>query len=234
MRPVPLGLFLALFLLSAAASARAFTDAELIDGFNRTVFGSEFPSWGSQSFRVKKYTQPVRFYVDDRVEPSRRAVVARFLRSLPQRIRGLNVALVDDPRAANFRVFIVDRADYRSVVAGEVYGRPGSSFAPGRCVVRVLSGRRGIERSYAVIVADEGEFLFRRCLVEEVLQGLGPVNDDATLAESVFNDRSRHSTFTDFDRFILNMLYDPRIRHEMTRAQADRVLPAVLADIRRR
>jgi hypothetical protein len=100
--------------------------------------------------------------------------------------------------------------------------------------VRVVSGRGGIKRSDAVIVADEGEFLFRRCLVEEVLQGLGPANDDATLSHSVFNDRSVHSTFTSFDRFILNMLYDPRVRPGMRKAEANSVLPAVLADIRAR
>ena len=62
-----------------------------------------------------------------------------------------------------------------------------------------------------MIVADEGDFLFRRCMVEEVLQGLGPVNDDRTLSQSVFNDRSPHSTFTSFDRHLVNMLYDPRV-----------------------
>ena len=55
--------------------------------------------------------------------------------------------------------------------------------APGRCVVRVVSGPGGIARADAVIVADEGETLFRRCLIEEVLQGLGPLNDDARLKQ---------------------------------------------------
>ena len=97
-------------------------------------------------------------------------------------------------------------------MAREVYGRPTSTFAPGKCLVRVVSTSAGISRSDAVIVADEGEFLFHRCMVEEILQGLGPVNDDRSLGESVFNDMSRHATFTDFDRHILNMLYHPADR----------------------
>ena len=87
-------------------------------------------------------------------------------------------------------------------MAREVYRRPTSSFAPGKCLVRVVSTSAGIIRSDAVIVADEGDFLFRRCTVEEVLQGLGPVNDDRdALGERLQrqlapHDASRASTGT--------------------------------------
>ncbi len=92
----------------------------------------------------------------------------------------------------------------------------------------------GIKRSAAVIVSDEGEFLFHRCLVEEVLQGLGPMNDDDTLIHSVFNDRSHHSRFTAFDQILLNMLYDPRIKPGMSTTQLQNILPLVARDARRR
>jgi hypothetical protein len=181
---------------------------------------------------VKKFADPVRFYIEDRSAARRGAEAAAFVRTLPNLIRGLDARLVENPRRANFRIFVLDRADYREVVANEIYDRPSSAFAPGKCLVRVVSGRSGIARADAVIVADEGDFLFRRCMTEEVLQGLGPVNDDVTLPESVFNDASRHASFTPFDRHILNMLYHPAIRAGMTRVEARRVLPAVAAEIR--
>ena len=118
-----------------------------------------------------------------------------------------------------------DRADYSAVVAKEIYNRPSSSFTPGKCLVRVVSTGAGISRSDAVIVADEGDFLFHRCMVEEILQGLGPINDDRSLSESVFNDTSRHSTFTDFDRRILTMLYHPLVEPGMTKLEVARILP---------
>jgi hypothetical protein len=226
---------IAVFLLALASPpARAFSDAALIDGFNRTVFGSEYPSWGWQSYMVKKFAGPVRFAIVDRSAARRRGEVARFVRSLPGLIRGLDATLVETEARANFRIFVVDRAEYRDVVANEIYDRPSSAFAPGKCLVRVVSGRDGISRSDAVIVADEGEFLFRRCMTEEVLQGLGPVNDDPTLPESVFNDTSRNASFTRFDRHILNMLYHPAVRPGMTKIEARRVLPEVAAEVRAR
>ena len=223
-----------LVVLSSATPGRAFSDAELIDGFKRTVFGSEYQSFGWHSFLVKKFAGPVRLFVDDRSAARRGAEIASFVRSLPALIDGLDVTIVEDPIDANYRVFVIDRPAYREIVAREIYSRPSSNFAPGKCLVRVVSTSSGITRSDAVVVADEGEFLFHRCMVEEVLQGFGPVNDDATLDQSAFNDRSRHSSFTSFDRHILNMLYHPLIEPGMTKLEAERVLPKVAADVQAR
>lgn len=224
----------ALAILVLPTPGRAFTERELIDGFDRTVFGSEYQSFGWQSRLVKKFTDPVRLFVDDRSAARRGGEVESFVRTLPNLVAGLDVSIVATSADANYRVFVIDRAAYRQVVSREIYGRPSSSFAPGRCLVRVVSTSSGITRSDAVIVADEGNFLFRRCMVEEILQGFGPVNDDATLDKSVFNDRSRHSSFTSFDRQILNMLYHPLIEPGMTRLEAARVLPKVAADVQER
>jgi Protein of unknown function (DUF2927) len=233
-RRSPLCFAAALLLSLASTPTPAFTDAELVDGFRRTVFGSEYPSWGWQADIVKKFVNPVRVYVDDRSREQRGDEVARFVRSLPGLVDGLNMHIVASPSEANFRVFVVDRKDYRNVVVREVYGRQTSTFAPGRCLVRVVSTAQGIVRSDAVIVADEGDSVFHRCTVEEVLQGLGPINDDRTLDESVFNDSSRHTTFTRFDRHLVNMLYDTRVRPGMSEAEVGRVLPAVAAAVRAR
>jgi hypothetical protein len=234
MRSALFRLIVALLMLLPATPGRAFTDGELIDGFERTVFGSEYRSFGWQSYLVKKFTEPVRLFVDDRSAARRGDEIENFARTLPGLIAGLDLTIVASAPEANYRVFVIDRAAYREVVSREVYGRPTSSFAPGKCLVRVVSDSAGITRSDAVIVADEGEFLFHRCMVEELLQGLGPVNDDRTLDQSVFNDLSRHSTFTSFDRHLLNMLYHPLVQPGMTRIEADRVLPVVAADVRAR
>ena len=214
-----------------AKAAGRLTDAVLIDGFNKTVFGSEYGD-GWQSRVVKKYTRPVRFYIDDRSGTGRGAEVARFVNSLPGLIGGLKTRIVARPGEANFHVYVIRRADYGAVVASRIYRNRSSGNAPGKCLVRIVSGQIGIARSDAVIVADEGEFLFHRCMVEEILQGLGPVNDSATLKDSVFNDNSRHRSVTMHDRTILNMLYDPRIRPGMTQDEVQPLLPAVAARAR--
>jgi hypothetical protein len=215
----------------ARAAPYTFSTEELVDGFMKTVFGLEYRSWSWQPYLVKKYVGPVRFYVHNMARKNRKPTVYRFIDQIGASIRGLATAIVADPAEANFHVYVVDRPQYRDVVRRYIYKDP-TADVPGRCLVRVVSDSRGISQSAAVIVSDEGDFLFRRCLVEELLQGLGPMNDDPSLSHSVFNDRSRHSRFTSFDRLILNMLYHPRIKPGMRPAQVAPLLPAIVREVR--
>lgn len=236
-RPFQLLSLVAFLLLALAGNAShagpyTFSTEELTDGFMKTVFGLEYRSWSWQPYLVKKYVIPVRFYIHNHARKNRKQVIQSFIQSLEGNIRGLSVSMAARPEDANFHIYVVDRDQYRDVVRSNIYENSRAD-APGRCLVRVVSDSRGISRSSAVIVSDEGDFLFRRCLVEEVLQGLGPMNDDDSLAHSVFNDRSRHSRFTTFDRFILNMLYHPSIRPGMTPKQVEPLLPGVVREVRR-
>jgi len=215
-----------------SAGASALTDRQLVESFRKTVLGAEYASWGFDARVVKKFWGPVRVYIDNASRHDRRREVSRFVASLPGQIAGLEVVMAREKWQANFRIHVVDRAQYAPLVRA-IYRRPGMRV-PGKCLVRVVNGARGITGADALIVADEGEYLFRRCLVEEVLQGLGPLNDDASLPDSVFNDTTRLTSFTQHDKMILNMLYDPRIRPGMNRRQVEEVLPAVLRDVRER
>lgn len=216
-----------------SSSAQAASDREIIDGFNLTVFGAEYSPFGYQSNYVRKYRGPVRFYVHNMASRNREQDVRNFVLSLNNSVRGLQTVIERYPERANFHVYIVDRRDYQRVVREKVY-RSASASTPGKCLVRSVFSRSGIKRSDAVIVADEGDALFNRCKAEEILQGLGPLNEHVSLRESMFNDRTRHTTFTRFDQLILNMLYDPRIANGATRESVQALLPVVLRDAKRR
>jgi hypothetical protein len=215
----------------AQSAPAKYPDSLVADGFYRTVFGSEIRalSWGSQTNRVKKYVTPIKIWIDNRSRVNRKAQVRRFVASLPLYIPALRLSLVKNRKDANFRIFIVDRKDYANTVRKEIF-RNDSIDVPGQCIVRVLSRRSGILGSDAVLVANQGKNLFQRCMVEEILQGLGPVNDDDSLTYSVFNDRSRFDYFTRFDRLILNMLYNKRVKPGMTRRQVEPITKQILRD----
>lgn len=211
----------------------AATDAEVINGFNLTVFGAEYSPFGYQSNYIRKFKGPVRFYIHNMSRRNRERKVASFILSLNRSVDGLRTEIVKRPEQANFHVYVVDRKDYIVTVRQKVYRQP-TADTPGKCLVRSVFSRSGITRSDAVIVSDEGESLFDRCMAEEILQGLGPLNENTSLRESMFNDRSRHTRFTRFDRLILNMLYDKRIDNGATRENVQRLLPTVLRDAKRR
>jgi len=48
----------------------------------------------------------------------------------------------------------------------------------------------------------------------------------------MFNDKVSMGFFDVFDQYILNLLYDPRIKAGMTVEEVKVVLPEVLADVR--
>ncbi|MCT4656829.1 MAG: DUF2927 domain-containing protein [Cohaesibacter sp.] len=220
--------------LQAGARKKSYPDSIVAEGFFRTVFGSEIKalSWGSQTNRVKKYVTPVRVWIDNRASLNRVKMVRKFVRSLPNYIPALKVSLTKHRNKANFRIFIVDSRDYASTVQNEIF-RDTSIQVPGQCLVRVLSRRSGILGSDAVLVSDQGLSLFRRCMVEEILQGLGPLNDDDSLKYSVFNDRTNYDYFTHYDRLILNMLYNRRVKPGMTLRQVEPMTMDLLKDAKR-
>lgn len=213
-------------------SAYAVTDADVIAGFHRVVFGAEFQRGSWPARVVKKFTVPVRFYVEDRSRSSAaRRETETFLGTLNSQIRNLNPTIVDDAADANFRVLLVKHFQYGDTVR-EVFGQGSSGHAPGECLVRIVASPTGIIRSDAVIVTDASGGLFRKCLIEEVLQGLGPINDDSRLTRSVFNDSTRIEMFTAFDKMILNALYHPSVRAGMRPRDVDKLLPGIVRALR--
>ena len=69
----------------------------------------------------------------------------------------------------------------------------------------------------------------RDCLHEELAQAMGPLNDLYRLPDSVFNDDNFHTVLTGFDMLMLRVHYAPEMRSGISREQAARVLPGVLA-----
>lgn len=216
---------------SEAGSLAPYSDDALAQGFLSTVFGIEHGGKAAGGF-VKKFHVPVRFAVEDNTG-GKAAQVEKFIARLPSVIPGLDARMARKGEAVNFVVHVVDRSSYASRVRQVAYGGSHGKV-PGRCMVKVDFSRRGIDRADAFIVADEGDQLFRRCMVEEILQGLGPMNDDSSLVHSVFNDSSRHTRLMDFDRAIVAMLYDTRVRHGMRKRDVQALMPSMLGEARRR
>lgn len=221
-----------LLLALVSAPARAVSDDELIRGFNLTVFNTEFSGKFGSAY-VKKFGGQVRFKIHNLSKINRLEEVRSFVRKINREIVGLDARMAHGANRPNFQVYIVDRADYEQTVRDKVFnGR--KLQVPGKCIVRSRFNRGGILRSDAVIVSDLGDTLFRRCMVEEILQGLGPLNDHDSLNESVFNDTSKHSSFTKFDRSLLNILYDSRIRSGASTKKVNQILPVVVRDVQAR
>jgi hypothetical protein len=216
------------------AEKKNFTDSQIVDGFMKTAFGAEYHLAGRVD-RIRKYETPVRVFADG-ARADRKAQIAKIVADIAARVRHLDIAMVDDNDDANVLVKLVrDRDLYRTIAT--FYGGARAKEIKTTLDPQCLSGFRKnekyeIEHSDVILTVDNGDFVFLDCAYEELLQSLGPINDTTSVPWTMFNDNVSMGYFGVYDQYLLNLLYDPRIKAGMTVQEVRAVLPAVLADVR--
>ena len=213
---------------------KVFTDTEITDGFLKTAFGAEYHLAGRVD-RIRKYDMPVRVYADG-TRADRKAQLAKVVADIGAKIQHLDIATTENSENANIKVKLVrDRDLYRTITT--FYGSERAREIRTSLDPQCLSGFRKneqfeIEHSDVILTVDNGDFVFFDCAYEELLQSLGPINDTASVPWTMFNDSVSMGYFDVYDQYILNLLYDPRIKAGMTVQEVKAVLPEVLADVR--
>jgi DUF2927 family protein len=218
-----------------AAERKTFSDAEIAQGFFKTAFGAELQV-GYASHRIRKFDGPVRVYVDSRGKPDRRTQVADVVADIGSHVHGLNISVTREREESNVRVMLVGHRALVPTIRA-MFGAERARQIERRLAPQCLSGfatdeSSRIVHSDVIVAADAGNFAFYDCLYEELLQALGPINDTETVPWTMFNDRVHMGFFDVYDQYILNILYDPRIRTGMRADEAKAVLPQVLPDVR--
>ena len=212
---------------------KTFTDGEIVDGFMKTAFGAEYHLAGRVD-RIRKYEGPVHVFADGRAD--RKAQIGKIVADIGKRVRHLDIAMADSNDGANVLVKLVrDRDLFRTITT--FYGSERAREIKHSLDPQCLSGFRKnekfeIEHSDVILTVDKGDFVFLDCAYEELLQSLGPINDTASVPWTMFNDNVSMGYFDVYDQYLLNLLYDPRIKAGMTVQEVKALLPAVLADVR--
>ena len=213
---------------------KIFTDSEIIEGFLKIAFGAEYHLAGRVD-RIRKYEAPVRVFADG-ARADRKAQLARIVADIAARVQHLDIAMAGDNDDANVLVKLVrDRDLYRTITT--FYGSERAKEIRSSLDPQCLSGFRKnerfeIEHSDVILTVDNGDFVFFDCAYEELLQSLGPINDTSSVPWTMFNDNVSMGYFDVYDQYLLNLLYDPRIKAGMTVQEVRAVLPDVLADVR--
>jgi DUF2927 family protein len=213
---------------------RAFTDSEITEGFLKTAFGAEYHLAGRVD-RIRKYDSPIRVFADG-TRADRKTQLAKIVGDIATKVQHLDIAMTESSEIANVRVRLVrDRDLYRTITT--FYGSERAKEIRSSLDPQCLSGFRKndnfeIEHSDVILTVDNGDFVFFDCAYEELLQSLGPINDTSSVPWTMFNDNVSMGYFDIYDQYILNLLYDPRIKAGMTVQEVKAVLPDVLADVR--
>ena len=217
------------------AEKKTFTDSEIIDGFFKTAFGAEFHMAGRVD-RIRKYDGPVRVFAAGVNRPDRKAQLAKVVADIGRRVAHLDIAMAATIDDATIVVTLVRDRDLIATVQrfyGEQRAREIRSSLDPQCLSGFRKNERSeIEHSDVILTVDKGDFVFLHCAYEELLQSLGPINDTDSVPWTMFNDNVSMGFFDIYDQYLLNILYDPRIKAGMTVEDVKAVLSDVLADVR--
>jgi hypothetical protein len=217
------------------AEKKTFTDSEIVEGFFKTAFGAEFHLAGRVD-RIRKYAMPVRVFAAGANRPDRKAQLIKVVADIGRRIQHLDIAIASTIDDATIVVTLVRDRDLIPTVQrfyGEARAREIKSSLDPQCLSGFRKNERSeIEHSDVILTVDKGDFLFLDCAYEELLQALGPINDTNSVPWTMFNDQVSMGFFDIYDQYLLNILYDPRIRPGMSIEEVKAVLPEVLPDVR--
>ena len=207
----------------------ARSNADLAADFLDLTFGLES---GETFDHLLRYEGPVRIYLASPSLAPYRDDLAALVARLRAEAR-LDVAVTDDPEAAQIRIEAVPAAQLSRVFpSAACFIVPGASGWRSFLRSRSDEGRRWSAQKMltgAAIFLPEGSSPqdVRDCLHEEITQALGPANDLYRLPDSIWNDDNLHGIATPFDMLILRVLYQPELRSGMTRDEVAAALPAL-------
>ena len=223
----------------------AFTNAQLHRNFLSIALRAEAAgNFGRNSeIGLAKWTGPIRYALLGARPDDVSRVVAEVRRL--RRLTGLDIAPAINVGSANMVVRFVpfrQRAHALSSLGGP--RALGSSVAAlvarwrdtetEKCLSLIGTDRRSgaIDRSQIFIKDELPVGLRNACIVEEIVQSLGLMNDDPRANPSIFNDDQRYLELTEHDAYLLRVLYDPRLRPGMDRRQAGPLAREIIRGLR--
>jgi hypothetical protein len=220
-----------------SAERIGFSNEEIADGFFKVAFGAELRVAGDND-RIRKFEAPIRVFVDNRVQADRSSMIAKVVADIAGHVDQLDIAVTQDRRAANVVVTLVRHRDLKQTIRA-FYGPERARQIGQQLNPECLSGfaedrQHRIQRAEVILAADGSDFRFYDCAYEELLQSLGPINDDRSVPWTMFNDDVQMGFFDLYDQYLLNILYDARVRPGMSRDEVKAMLPELLPQVRER
>ena len=218
----------------APAEYTQFSPAELSRGFLALAFGSDL-RLGSRPKGIRRFDGAVRVHVVAGGSVARSEAYRRILGEFAQKTPNLNMSVVENLSAANVVVRLIDEKDFAAAMEaayGRITSRTFVKQTNPQCMTSLKSQTDGkVIRADVFIIVDKGDRVFLDCAYHETLHAVGLSNHDNLNPWTTLNQKRMVGYLSVYDRALLALLYDPRIRPGMTRAEADRILPRLIKDL---
>jgi hypothetical protein len=212
-----------------------FTAREIERGFMALAFGSDLRI-GVRPRGIRRFDGPVRAYVLSSGSIDRSDAMKRVLAEYGASIPHLQVEMADSADAADLIVRLIDEKDFETALNdafGHATARAFIARTDPQCMTSVKSQNDGvIARAESFIIVDQGDDVFFDCAYHEMLHAFGLSNHDQSNPWTTLNQNRMVGYLSVYDRSLLTLLYDPRLRPGMTMAEVRRVLPRIIRDLK--
>lgn len=192
---------------------------------------------GGQAGHVNKWLTPIRYYIVDRTgdQDLHQRMVTDHLHHLST-ITSLDITPVEQPEDANLRILFSSEQHLDQHLL-ENFGLSNQSFRQqiirdSVCLARVRTSSNGEINAAAVIIPVDrarahGKLM--SCVVEELTQILGLVNDSNQVFPSIFNDRSFNDFLSGLDFILLKLLYESEVKPGMDHTEVKKQVTSLLS-----
>lgn len=210
-----------------------FSAAELTRGFMALAFGSDLRI-GARPRGIRRFDHPIRarVYADGSVDRS--AAMTRIIEEYARKVPSLRLSVVT-ASPADVQVRLIDEKDFKSALRTAFGAEVAETFirrTDPQCMTSVKSSTEGdILRSVSFIIVDKGNDVFLDCAYHELLHAFGLSNHDQRNPWTTLNQRRMVGYLTVYDRALLTLLYDRRIRPGMAPQQVRAALAGVIANL---
>src|SRR6185312_2379263 len=210
-----------------------FTAGELERGFMALAFGSDLRI-GARPRGIRRYDHAIRAVVIPGGSVDRSAKMRDVIAEYAHTVPGLHLSLAQGAEA-DVEVRLIDEKDFDGALIAAFGRRIAKAFiarTDPQCMTSVKSNAAGdIVRSVSFIIVDKGDDVFLDCAYHELLHAFGLSNHDQRNVWTTLNQNRMVGYLTVYDRDLLTILYDPRLKPGMAPAAARRRLPAVIRDL---
>lgn len=209
-----------------------FRESDLRQGFFRLAFGSDMQTFNESTPRLHKFDRPVAVFVtsDPPGSPADkiyRWAIDDFIRQMPE----LKARVVDESSPPDVLVRIIPPEKFKEVLVtslGEALARPFIRLTNPRCTTRLRIRDDGvIMRADIFIPASRDLGAIIDCAYHESLHAFGLMNHANDLRWTSLNQTKRSSALSNYDKALLQLLYDPLLRAGMTTDDVERLWPRI-------
>jgi hypothetical protein len=211
-----------------------FTAGELTRGFLALAFGSDLRI-GARPRGIRRFDHPIHASVMSLGSVDRSAAMQRVLEEYARKVPNLHLSIAAAGEPADIEVRLIDEKNFEAALVAAFGAKVTKAFVARtdpQCMTSVKSAANGsIVRAVSFVIVDQGDDVFLDCAYHELLHAFGLSNHDQRNPWTTLNQDRMVGYLSVYDRALLTLLYDPRIRPGMTSARVRAALPGVIGDL---